>query len=145
MPYFSQRSENKLITVVEDLQRVCRAVIQYYDFTVIWGERPEDIQNEIFRQGFSKLKFPYSPHNKCPSLAVDVAPYPINWKDIRRFDILSGRMMEAADLMAIEIRWGGDWDGDDDLKDQTFNDLGHFELVKQPILTLNLSEESKET
>lgn len=144
MPYFSRRSESKLITVAEELQRVCRAVIQYYDFTVIWGERPEEIQNEIFRQGFSKLKFPDSTHNKCPSLAVDIAPYPINWKDTRRFYVLAGRMMEAADLMGIKLRGGFDWDRDRDLDDQTFNDLGHFELVEQQILPPNQSEESKE-
>jgi len=26
------------------------------------------------------------------------------------------------------IRWGGDWDSDTDLKDNTFNDLPHFEI-----------------
>ena len=30
--------------------------------------------------------------------------------------------------MGVEIRWGGDWDGDFDLKDQTFMDLVHFEI-----------------
>ena len=29
----------------------------------------------------------------------------------------------------VRIRWGGDWDGDNDLDDQTFDDLVHFELV----------------
>jgi peptidoglycan L-alanyl-D-glutamate endopeptidase CwlK len=28
------------------------------------------------------------------------------------------------------IRWGGDWDMDNDLSDNTFNDLVHFELYK---------------
>jgi peptidoglycan LD-endopeptidase CwlK len=31
--------------------------------------------------------------------------------------------------MGIEIRWGGDWDGDGDLSDHKFNDLPHFELI----------------
>jgi hypothetical protein len=30
--------------------------------------------------------------------------------------------------MNIKIRWGGDWDSDNIMKDQTFNDLPHFQL-----------------
>ena len=28
------------------------------------------------------------------------------------------------------VRWGGDWNMDNNFKDQKFNDLPHFELVK---------------
>ena len=28
----------------------------------------------------------------------------------------------------VNLRWGGDWDRDFDLKDQRFNDYPHFEL-----------------
>ena len=31
--------------------------------------------------------------------------------------------------MNIKIRWGGDWDSDNIMKDQTFNDLPHFEII----------------
>ncbi|HDY89413.1 MAG TPA: M15 family peptidase [bacterium] len=129
MPYLSKRSEGKLITCREELQRICRSVIQYYDFAVIHGYRGRVIQNELYRQGFSKLKFPKSYHNKKLSEAVDLAPYPIDWRDTRRFDILAGRMLETADMMGLTLIWGGDWDNDDDLKDQTFNDLGHYQII----------------
>jgi hypothetical protein len=33
-------------------------------------------------------------------------------------------------VKGINLRWGGDWDRDSDLKDQTFNDLGHIEVVR---------------
>jgi peptidoglycan L-alanyl-D-glutamate endopeptidase CwlK len=28
----------------------------------------------------------------------------------------------------VNVRWGGDWDGDRDIDDQTFDDLPHFEF-----------------
>ena len=34
-----------------------------------------------------------------------------------------------AGKMKHRIRWGGDWDGDTDVKDQKFMDLPHFELI----------------
>jgi peptidoglycan L-alanyl-D-glutamate endopeptidase CwlK len=33
-------------------------------------------------------------------------------------------------MIEHHIRWGGDWDGDQDFRDQTFDDLAHFELIK---------------
>jgi len=104
-------------------------VIKYYDFSVISGRRYEEEQNELYRKGLSKLQFPQSTHNSNPSEGVDVAPYPINWKDTRRFDILSGRIMHEANVIGVKIRWGGDWDSDNDVLDQNFNDVGHYELI----------------
>ena len=37
-------------------------------------------------------------------------------------------MATAKRLGYNNMRWGGDWDKDFDLDDQTFNDLCHFEL-----------------
>jgi peptidoglycan L-alanyl-D-glutamate endopeptidase CwlK len=37
--------------------------------------------------------------------------------------------MGIAAKMGIKIRWGGDWDRDEELHDQTFFDLPHFELI----------------
>ena len=42
--------------------------------------------------------------------------------------MLAGAMISNADELDISIRWGGDWNGDGTLTDQTFNDLPHFEL-----------------
>lgn len=129
MPKFSTNSKAILATCHPHLQSLCNLVIVHYDFKVLWGHREERVQNEFYREKRSKKKFPCSKHNFNPSLAVDIAPYPIDWNDIRRFDILAGRIMECADEISINIRWGGDWDSDDDVNDQTFNDLGHFELM----------------
>ena len=32
--------------------------------------------------------------------------------------------------MNIKLRWGGDWDRDTQVKDNSFDDLLHFELIK---------------
>ena len=71
----------------------------------------------------------------CTLADVDIAPYPIDWEDTKRFALLAGivigidSQLKQNKLITYDIRWGGDWDGDNDLNDQKFNDLGHFELV----------------
>ena len=78
-------------------------------------------------------------NNQQPSLAVDVVPYPIDWgeagtesekrKAIARFYHFAGYVLRTAEKMDISIRWGGDWDGDKDFSDQSFDDLPHWELL----------------
>ena len=36
--------------------------------------------------------------------------------------------MSVANRLGLKVRWGGDWDGDFEFKDQNFHDLPHFEL-----------------
>ena len=78
--------------------------------------------------GNSKVKFPNGKHNKSPSVAVDVAPYPIDWKDRDRFHYFGGYVLGIAAMMGLRIRWGGDWDMDTQTKDNKFDDLVHFEI-----------------
>jgi len=75
------------------------------------------------------LKYPTSKHNTYPSLAVDVMPYPIDWRDLYRIYYFVGYARGVANQMGIPIRCGADWDGDFNLKDQNFHDLPHFELL----------------
>ena len=60
--------------------------------------------------------------------AVDVAPYPIDWNDRERFTYFAGYVMGIAAKMGIKLRWGGDWDRDHNLKENSFDDLPHFEI-----------------
>jgi len=92
------------------------------------GYRNEEAQNKAYNSGNSKKKYPESKHNAHPSLAVDVAPYPINFDDIKRFYFFGGYVTGVAEGMDLKIRWGGNWDKDYDVSDQIFNDLLHFEL-----------------
>lgn len=129
MPSFSRSSREKLLTCDHRIQKVMNEVIKHFDCKILVGHRTKEEQQEAYDGGFSKVQFPHSKHNSQPSRAVDVAPYPVNWNDIDRFYFFAGYVMGIADLMGIRLRWGGDWDMDTQVNDQTFFDLAHFELV----------------
>ncbi len=128
MPTFSAVSRSKLYTCKSPLIAIFTRVVSSFDCTILCGNRGETEQNEAFHRGLSKLKFPLSKHNTNPSSALDAAPYPIDWNDINRFYFFGGYVRALAQDMGHPIRWGGDWDGDTQVKDQTFNDLVHYEL-----------------
>lgn len=135
MPRFSKRSINNLSECHIDLQIVFKEVIKHFDCTVIEGYRGEAEQNEAYYAGNSKLKYPQSKHNKRPSMAADVVPYPIDWNDTDRMRYFAGYVMGIAAILKSEgkithtLRSGGDWDMDTETNDQRFIDLPHFELI----------------
>jgi peptidoglycan L-alanyl-D-glutamate endopeptidase CwlK len=85
-------------------------------------------QELAFRTGRSKAHFGQSAHNYIPAIAIDVAPYPIDWNNPKRFFELQKVVMRIAHEMNVPLTWGGDWDGDGDLHDQKLVDLPHYEL-----------------
>lgn len=129
MPAFGKASQEKLATCDQRLQKVFNEVIKHFDCTVIEGHRGEAAQNKAFAEGKSKLKYPQGKHNKTPSLAADVLPYPIDWNDTNRMRYFAGFVVGIAATMGVKLRWGGDWNQNTELKDNSFNDLPHFELV----------------
>jgi len=149
VPTFSESSKDALATCHRALQAVCHRVIEVYDFTVMEGNRGKARQNHLVEAGRSQVEWPESKHNAMRvstddpdferSDAVDVAPYPIDWEARGRFHVLAGHMMMAFHGLqkegeiedTLELRWGGDWDGDGALDDQQFDDLPHFELTEE--------------
>ena len=129
MNKFSLQSISKLEETHPALQELFHEVLHFMDCTILEGHRNEERQDDFFKMGKSELKWPDSKHNSLPSMAVDVAPYPIDWTDTPRFYHFAGIVLGIASQVGVKIRWGGDWDGDKEFKDQTFNDLVHFELV----------------
>lgn len=129
MPSFSQRSISNLDSCHPDIQRLFRRVIEGFDCTVLIGHRGKDAQDEAVRTGHSKTEWPNSKHNTQPSEGVDVAPYPINWNDRERFHLFAGYVLGVAQEMGVRIRWGGDWDRDTEVRDNSFDDLVHFERI----------------
>lgn len=129
MPKYSARSLARLGTCHPDLQMVFKAVIEFLDCTIIEGYRGEETQNEMFRTGKSQLEWPQGNHNVLPSEALDAAAYPIRWKDRERATLFAGFVLGFARALGVELRWGGDWDKDWEVKDNNFDDLWHFELV----------------
>jgi len=128
MNNFSERSLKALNTAHPDLQKLFNEVIKVIDCTVIYGHRTEAEQEDMVAKGYSKLHYPKSEHNKIPSYAVDVVPYPIDWNNRERFIFFAGIVKGIASQLNINIRWGGDWDSNNDLHDQTWMDLPHYEL-----------------
>jgi|TARA_R110000751_G_scaffold161388_1_gene267962 peptidoglycan LD-endopeptidase CwlK len=128
MPRFGTRSKSRLHTCDGRLIELFNKVVKEFDCTVIEGHRGKDAQNEAYNKGNSKLKFPNGKHNKSPSVAVDVAPYPIDWEDRDRFHYFGGYVLGIAKSLGLNIRWGGDWDQDTQTKDNKFDDLVHFEI-----------------
>lgn len=137
MPHFSDQSRQRLNSCHEDLITLFNEVVQTFDCTILCGHRGEKEQNEHYEAGRSKVKYPHSKHNLNPSMAVDVAPYPIDWADTNTFYLFGGYVLGIAQqlhqvgAMQHRLRWGGDWDSDNDTSDQRFNDLLHFELIQR--------------
>lgn len=129
MPRFSRTSIEALKTLDMRLQLVMNAAIKHVDFTILEGHRGKAEQDQAYRTGKSKVRWPNGKHNQFPSLAVDIAPYPIDWADTERFVYFAGFIMGAAAMLGVQLRWGGDWDRDTEVEDETFRDLGHFELM----------------
>ncbi|MBL4761416.1 MAG: M15 family peptidase [Gammaproteobacteria bacterium] len=136
MAKFGNQSIQHLLTCHADLKLILTESISIYDFSVLCGYRPKVEQERLFQECKTQVRYPDSKHNRTPSHAVDVAPYPINWKDKGRFMFLAGvintvayRLLEEG-LITHKIRWGGDWNCNGNFKDQTFFDLPHFELIK---------------
>jgi hypothetical protein len=126
---FGKTSKKNLNEAHPLLQEIFNEVIQIFNCSVIEGHRTEAEQNKAYERKQSKLKYPKSKHNKVPSLAVDVIPYPVDWKDTNRFCLLAGVVKGIAHSKDIKIRWGGDWNGNNYCTDEHFLDMPHFELV----------------
>jgi peptidoglycan L-alanyl-D-glutamate endopeptidase CwlK len=79
------------------------------DMTVLCGYRGEAEQNKAVADGASKTPWPKSKHNRVPSDAVDVAPFPIDWKDTKAFDALHAYVAGVAHALNIDL-FDIDWD-----------------------------------
>lgn len=140
MPTFSQTSEQFLQTCHPVLQLLMREVVRGFDCKILEGFRDAETQERYYREGKSQVTYPHSQHNCDPAEAVDVLPHPFtraDWEDWRHFDHLAGFVKGVFQVLQDEgqiaegwnLIWGGDWDDDNALHDNRFNDLVHWELV----------------
>lgn len=127
MKFYSEKSQSALDSCHPDLKTIFTEALQIMDHTILEGYRSSDRQHELFLEKKTKVRL--GKHNSTPSRAVDAIPYPINWEDHKRMYLFAGIVLAVAHNLGIKIRWGGDWDGDTEVLDNTFNDLVHFELV----------------
>ena len=146
MPKFSKSSLSKLRTTHIDLQTLFQVVVKYFDCTITYGIRSTEEQQRLYAKGrtvpgqivtYKDGVIKKSKHQE--GLAVDVAVYYKNpphyrWDDKEGMYHFAGQVLGIAailkeqGLIDSDIRWGGNWDGDDELHDQTFYDLIHFEI-----------------
>lgn len=60
--------------------------------------------------------------------AVDICPYPVDWSDVKKFDVIAKAMFAAAKELGVNIRWGADWDKDGKPRERGESDSPHFEI-----------------
>lgn len=115
------RSRQRLSGVHPDLVAVVKRAIQIteQDFTVLEGIRNINRQRELFKAGKSTTM--NSRH--LTGHAVDLAPWPIDWEDLSRFELVADAMKQASEELNVPVIWGGDW--------RTFYDGPHFELDRK--------------
>lgn len=120
-------SLKRLKSVDPKLQEVCLKAFETmpFDITVLEGIRTSERQAELFKQGASKTM--NSKH--LTGRAIDLAPYPVDWKDIDRFVVMSHHVLSAAKQLGVDVRWGGDWNRNGEWRDEKFLDCPHFELM----------------
>lgn len=136
MSKFSKQSKQLLEQVHPDLQIILNEAIKYIDFSILSSTiRTEEEQRKFVSEGKSQtmnskhLKKFLPEYNQEYSLAVDIAPYPINWNDKEKFCLLAGYILGISKVYKEEgfikhnIIWGGNW--------KTLVDMPHFEIEEK--------------
>lgn len=148
----SKRSLTALEGVDPRLVDVVKRAIQItkQDFLVTEGLRTRERMMEIYGQGrtvaqlavkgipakyakpkASKVTWLNDPYNSLHGRgrAVDLAPYPVDYNTLSKFDKIADAMFASAKELGVKIRWGADWDGDGKIREAGEYDATHFELV----------------
>lgn len=112
----------KLRTCHDDLQLLVHSLADEMPIVVLEGHRDQAAQDAAVASGHSKTPFPTSKHNSLPSLAVDIAPLPLDWNNIDAFNKMMDSLERIAEKAGIEIRLGRTF---------SFKDYPHAELVNE--------------
>ena len=147
----SQRSLDRLVGVDERLQRVVKRAIQLtkQDFMVLEGVRTrqqcmsnygkgrtiaqcvaKDVPAQYANPRAAKVTWLNNPFasKHVNGKAVDLVPYPVDWDDLKKFDLVAQAMLQAAKELDVPVRWGADWDNDGKPRERGESDSPHFEL-----------------
>lgn len=128
MAYFGRASKEKLKELDHTFKLVLEDAIREFDFSVIWTHRGKEAQDRANAEGWSKLRWPLSKHNKKPAQAVDIVPYPNLYDSTyAEFYEMATYVMAAALHRGLRIRWGGHWKNFTG-KGENNRDWAHFEI-----------------
>jgi len=136
MFYLSQRS----LDIAKDCNPLIIALIKLaivktpIDFGVAWmgGKRTAQEQYQLFKDGKSEKDGYIKPSKHQSGDAIDLIAFVGN-KAIDNKEMLcviAGVMFTCAAELGINLRWGLDWNRNGDIRDNTFNDQYHFEIVE---------------
>lgn len=132
MRVWGKKSKEVLDELDPRLARIMERVLnEVADISLTEGHRDENRQNYLFDQGFSKVRYPDGKHNVMPSKAVDFQPYPYPRDERILFASLAyiaGAAIQIAKQEGVKLRWGGDWNRNGQVSDESFHDLFHLEL-----------------
>lgn len=129
MAKFSTKSFSKLSSCTRDIQTILQEVVKYRDCTIVEGHREAEAQHDHWKKG-RKLKRPsdikiadnweiinkskvvtykdgytkLSKHQKYPSIAIDVVPYPEMWNSKEAFHEFRGVVKYVQDRLFKEGR-----------------------------------------
>lgn len=122
---WGKKSKERLDQCDKRIQLICNELLKQcgFDLTISCGHRNKEEQEAAFKEGKSKAHFGQSKHNKIPSQAVDICPYPIKWEttDYRWWKMIA-LAYEIARKNGIKIRSGAFFTG--------LCDCPHIELME---------------
>lgn len=154
------KSKVQYDTLHPDLQLIVDATLELcvVDFSIHEGHRPVEKQFEYYKKGRTFIEgrwkltdpkkkitnidghYKKGKHNYLPSLAFDFTAYvpdkpELTWDSIHLTYIGASMILIAEFLykdgeIEHKLRWGGNWDRDGDLADNTLYDRPHVELYK---------------
>lgn len=112
---FGKRSNEVLLELEDDLQRVCLLALKYskYDFGLTDGLRTEQEQRKNIAAGASQtMHSRHLPNKNGLSEAVDIIIY-VNGKstwDPKYYRKVASAFFKAAFELGVPIEWGGHWE-----------------------------------
>ena len=149
MPAFGRISKERLAGVHPLLIKCAFSVVKVFDISIAMGVRTTEEQQALYAIGRT-TELDRSPVTNCDGInkkskhqikadglshAIDVNPYPIDFNNKERYYLMWGLFLGVSQSILehsdYKLRWGGDWDGDNEFDDQTFIDLPHIELIKK--------------
>lgn len=126
----SAKSLATLDGVHPDLVRVVKRAIEIteQDFSVAEGLRSPERAKALAAGGTGIEASLHIRQADGYGHAVDLWPYPLDWKDLASFRRVAAAMFAGADELGVLLQWGADWDTDGRLNEPGEWDHPHFQL-----------------